>query len=641
YSRWLPARKIWNQYAYHVVNINDDLTVPATQQAGTAELPGPGNGYRPFNTFLSQAPAFRQPDATPYFPSADLSITVKEVICQLPTFQVRLEICNNGEEKSADTTKVRFYRAGNPFSAPASNSIGTFTVSTQAIPPDSCISFTAILPLASGNVYAVLNDWGTFNTPLPGGDTVFYRQECDLANNVAVFTMNLSNGLPLSIGPDQILCGGQTLTLNASPGFSSYLWQNGATSASIQVGLPGLYWVEARDLCFNIRRDSLVITDGDDWEVIQATVCEGEFFQYAGQDIPADSSLSFVYTNINGCDSTIVVQVSGLPVVSGMDTLTICSGDSILVFGNYVQNTGVFSQNFTAANGCDSLHTITVTVLPAPTPSGESRSICPGDSTLVFGNYVQNAGVFSQNFTAANGCDSLHTIVVTEVPYYYFEDTLSLCPGDSIQVHGGWVFEPGVIQTTLQGQAGCDSLWNVTVVEPVVPDVILTVTQPDALLNTGSIAITGGGDSRYGLDGIHFTEATGFEGLTAGNYTLFQLFDGCVVRHEFNILPFETTTVNKVYAPNVFSPGTGSENAGFTLYARAGMVRRIEWLRIYDRWGSLVFENSVFLPGDAATGWNGNIGRNAAATGVYFWQAMIEYADGVKMLEKGDLTLIR
>ena len=57
---WAPARKVWNQYLYNVVNINEDLTVPATQFnpatifAGDDGILGTPDDIQPFNNFLQQ-----------------------------------------------------------------------------------------------------------------------------------------------------------------------------------------------------------------------------------------------------------------------------------------------------------------------------------------------------------------------------------------------------------------------------------------------------------------------------------------------------------------------------------------------------------------------------------------------------------
>ena len=48
---WLPTREIWNQHAYHVTNVNSDLTIPAEQQPNW--LTGGLNNFR-VNTFMPE-----------------------------------------------------------------------------------------------------------------------------------------------------------------------------------------------------------------------------------------------------------------------------------------------------------------------------------------------------------------------------------------------------------------------------------------------------------------------------------------------------------------------------------------------------------------------------------------------------------
>ena len=68
-QNWGPARKVWNQYMYHVTNVNEDLTIPticfntATVFTGTD-----GTMRRPYNNFLQQA-GYITPQGEPYNPS--------------------------------------------------------------------------------------------------------------------------------------------------------------------------------------------------------------------------------------------------------------------------------------------------------------------------------------------------------------------------------------------------------------------------------------------------------------------------------------------------------------------------------------------------------------------------------------------
>ena len=63
---WAPARKIWNQYAYNSVNINEDLTVPRFQMNPATVFPGQdgilgtADDVRPFNNFLQQQTLLNQ-----------------------------------------------------------------------------------------------------------------------------------------------------------------------------------------------------------------------------------------------------------------------------------------------------------------------------------------------------------------------------------------------------------------------------------------------------------------------------------------------------------------------------------------------------------------------------------------------------
>jgi hypothetical protein len=47
---------------------------------------------------------------------------------------------------------------------------------------------------------------------------------------------------PITIGPDQTICQGQTATFTLPAGFPNYLWSTGATSQSLTTGTAGPLW---------------------------------------------------------------------------------------------------------------------------------------------------------------------------------------------------------------------------------------------------------------------------------------------------------------------------------------------------------------------------------------------------------------
>ncbi|HRD82001.1 MAG TPA: gliding motility-associated C-terminal domain-containing protein, partial [Saprospiraceae bacterium] len=59
----------------------------------------------------------------------------------------------------------------------------------------------------------------------------------------------------------------------------------------------------------------------------------------------------------------------------------------------------------------------------------------------------------------------------------------------------------------------------------------------------------------------------------------------------------------RLFAPNAFSPNDDGINDVFMLFGGNG-VERVAMLRIFDRWGNMMFEARDFLPGDPQFGWN-------------------------------------
>ena len=112
-TAWAPARKVWNQYMYNVVNVNEDLTIPKTQFDITTEFPGKdgdmsltADNVRPFNNFLQQQTTLNQ-DGVP------LWITPRGEMIGTPAF-----IYDESSKKMTITLQVKntgSNRFENPF----------------------------------------------------------------------------------------------------------------------------------------------------------------------------------------------------------------------------------------------------------------------------------------------------------------------------------------------------------------------------------------------------------------------------------------------------------------------------------------------------------------------------------------------
>jgi len=95
----------------------------------------------------------------------------------------------------------------------------------------------------------------------------------------------------------------------------------------------------------------------------------------------------------------------------------------------------------------------------------------------------------------------------------------------------------------------------------------------------------------------------------------------------------------KIYTPNIIKPGTSGGNDRFVLRSRD--ILPVQWLRIYDRWGELVFERKDITTNNPDNGWDARFNNRDLLPGVYVFMAMVEYLPGRVFLMKGDVTVVR
>ncbi len=80
-------------------------------------------------------------------------------------------------------------------------------------------------------------------------------------------------------------------------------------------------------------------------------------------------------------------------------------------------------------------------------------------------------------------------------------------------------------------------------------------------------------------------------------------------------IPITPPNINH-FLPNTFSPNDDGINDYLTVYG-AKEVEKITYMRIFDLWGNLIFEQKDFPPNDEVFGWNGEYKQIAANQGTY------------------------
>jgi gliding motility-associated-like protein len=499
--------------------------------------------------------------------------------------------------------------------------------------------------------------------------------------------------------------------------------------------------VDTSGSCVLIDRIQLEVRDtAATFEMM--TICELDTITLLGQEVFAPGLYSELYTSVSGCDSIHRIELTVLDSVMTSAIMTICENETADVFGTPTNIAGDYFMTFTGENTCDSTHMIRLEVLPTVSTE-ETITLCAGDSVSIFGVFQSMTGAYSQNFAAVNTCDSTHTVhleilapiaVLLEVePSCQGENDGSISasisggqPGYSLQWSNGQTgyelenLEPGDYELTVTDGNNCSAVIQAEVLSGIAAVVTLETEDPECYGDTnGAILIeTSDPGLLYSLDGEYFQSTPVFNNLPAGEYELqVQDAQGCINLLAVNLvqpvelvvslpedmtihlgdsidiqsvtngidsivyswLPWEGLSCpdcpapvasplvstnyllsiedekgclatddiyievekdRQVYIPNAFSPDDDGINDIFFINAGADVVE-IKSFRIFDRWGNMVFEGNNFQPNDPTHGWNGDFNGQPMNNAVFVYYAEVLFVDGLTEVMKGEVVLVR
>jgi gliding motility-associated-like protein len=454
-----------------------------------------------------------------------------------------------------------------------------------------------------------------------------------------VFTLNL--------GADRELCSGNNFVLRASPVFGSYRWQDGSVDSILNVTAPGLYWVEAKDNCDNVWRDSVLVKAASGFSINAGpdrTKCNADTLRltaptgYRSYKWTAASNISFADTSrsivVNpfqstsyylqaeqnaGCFGfdTIVVSVYQSPVINlGADT-SICAGDSLLLtaptgFTGYLWSNassassisaflpGTYSLQGTTVNGCKSYDTMRIiSNYPKPLVNITGNSVlCTGTNTLL------DAGLF-------NGATYLWNTGET---------------GSKISAN-----DIGVYSVSVTDAKGCNTISSFSINRFVDPP--QNFLPPDtSICNYSKLELKSSAHFQSYLWSTNSVSAS-ISVSAAGLYSL-------TVKDTNNCSGTDSIRIDVkdclvgIYIPTAFTPNRDGLNDEFRPLL-FGDVRSYEFL-VYNRWGKLIFSGK-----DYTKGWDGSIAGVLQDAGLYAWTCRYSFADGKMQIKTGTVLLMR
>ena len=231
----------------------------------------------------------------------------------------------------------------------------------------------------------------------------------------------------------------------------------------------------------------------------------------------------------NGCDSIVSLELTVFPVKRDTLDITICNASSYTVGSNTYNVEGTYVDTLSSnLTGCDSIVTLNLTVRDF-FEINLNRTVCEGESFTVGTTPYDSTGMYSQTFISVEGCDSIVNLNLTVIPFPRTDLAPVICEGDTFNVAGNPYFQTGVYMDTLTSfVSGCDSI--VTLDLTVHPTLFTDLTEEICDGETYAV-----GTSDY---------------TTSGNYvdTLSSVVTGCdsIITLDLTVYPIPMTSLTEI-----------------------------------------------------------------------------------------------
>ncbi|NND34910.1 MAG: hypothetical protein HKN76_20155, partial [Saprospiraceae bacterium] len=166
------------------------------------------------------------------------------------------------------------------------------------------------------------------------------------------------------------------------------------------------------------------------------------------------------------CDSIFLISLSVFPVFDTTLTDTICESDQVMFGGGVITDSGFYRDTLTSVHGCDSIVNLNLLVRPAFRQLVVTE-ICQGD-TLFIGDIAHTeTGLYDDTLQTVHGCDSVFIVDLTVRDTFLSVTDMKLCFGDTAEFRGVNYTEGGTYIEQFTNANGCDSLYILNLDIPV------------------------------------------------------------------------------------------------------------------------------------------------------------------------------
>ncbi len=400
-------------------------------------------------------------------------------------------------------------------------------------------------------------------------------------------------------------------------------------------------------------------------EMSDTLLCAGEEITFGGQQIIVAGTYYDSLTSQFGCDSVIALNVLYREAVFTRDTMDICEGQGVDISGEYITQAGAYEATHSNVNGCDSINT-TLLIVHGNTTQYDTVTTC-FDQTIEFaGETLSEPGTYVGEFTSVYGCDStvvLTYIVVEEILIAL--DDIRMCRGTSgqLQVRGyigpvSWSPQEGLSCTTCPnpevnieysttytaGVVDCRGDTIEISAEVIIDDPVDVSIVSARKIRLGerttlkAVADNPMANVSWIERGVvlcdNCTEVE-VQPLTTTTYEVEATTgQGCNDREQLTLIVEDDCSFGEVLIPNILTPN--GDGANDELEIRYEGIQDIVLLKIFNRWGELVYETT-----NIDVYWDGTHRGMPVNPGVFMYYMEGHCLNNQPFTEQGNVTVVR
>ena len=419
---WAPARGIWNQYNYHVLNINDDLSVPRVQKNNATYKNGKYNNFYVQESLL---------DSNGMYLKKAASLTGKiKCINYDPIndeYTVIFDIYNlaNASFKADSNLPVSFYN-GDP--ATTGSLIDIYYTLKILESGDSLLNLEFKFSASNlKDLFMVINTTRNGSGQFDPGH--FSIAECDYTDNISrTLELPKIEKINASICKGDIYNFYDTLLNDAGMYYHKLSSVNGCDSLIFILELTTVDTIHTR---------------------LAINACDS--YSWNGQTLT--QSGTFIYDTLNqfGCDSITTLDL----VLNKSDHINIqhTACDSFIWNGTTYDKSGSYPYQTVNSSGCDSISTLELVI------NNSDNQVINHTSCISYtwnGQIYTHSGTYKFDTVNRFGCDSTISLNLTINSVINVNLVDATC--DTYTWNGNTYTQSGTYQYKTINQQGCDSI---------------------------------------------------------------------------------------------------------------------------------------------------------------------------------------